>query len=267
VRAEPQNVRYRRRLAAAYLHLSDLHFSTRYPSLEQPRESLAFAMEGVRLCEELVVEDRLNSDALITLGALLERVAWARTGTDPQGAAIDASRAVDLYTTLIEREPGNREAAFRRPIARLVLAHARLAGRMRDRAAAAARDAVGDFRRLPPISPANAGERLAALRIFNDAAAVAAAAEGAAKALPFAEEALAHARVLARLPLPALGFAAQISRAYDNAAAVFASLGRLEDARELRRLDLELWQAWPATLPFIERQQQRARDALAAARK
>ncbi len=262
--AEPQNPRLHRRLTILNEFRADVYFSDVYPNREDPAKGLENEKRYLAAAEEMVRQDPSNSAAQFSRAVALFRMSGPLRQIDPPAAIRVAEQSVRAFDQMIAGGKSTYLVTSRRIRAMWRLGEAQLnAGRTED----ALKTVRTALEAEAPIAAANASD-LEEQSIFVYLLVLGGKAQTTAGDFKTAEEILQKASRLAK-PLAAnqeLVGILPLVKTQLALAALYTRQHRMEEARDCYQQVKDLWQQFPDSNEYVEKQREKSTTVLASLR-
>lgn len=260
--AEPRNPGLHRRQAVIAHYRSEVYFSDNSANFGDTALALQNARQYLSRTQQMVANDPNDTAAKFSRAIATYQVSYCQRGTNPDAAVAMARESVRLFDELIATGKKSYLITSRRVRAMIHLAEAELQAKHVREALRTAESSLAGERPFAGKSAAESDEHIALVSALVIAAKANAAAANPERAETLLEEARGEAQFIAStghelenvIPL------ANVERV---AGAFYASLRRVPEARACFQRLLDLWNRFPQSNIYVERQSVIARRSLA----
>jgi len=260
--AEPRNPQYHRRLAVMYLYRSSVYYDDIYPSLGDPARALDDAKAYLSVAEEMLRSDPENTSAQFSRAVALFWLSFSLRESDPQAAVTVARSSVRIFDRMVASGEPTFLVASRRAHALYYRGEAQLKANRPVEADRSAQEALEAERPIVARDPAEAEEQATLVQVLILAGETSAANGD----LRRAESLLQEAREVAQRAAGdrQLSNLIPLANAERSLGAFYVRRHRLEEARACYQRLADLWQNFPESNDYVDRQRFAAKRLLSS---
>lgn len=259
--AEPLNPRFHRMQAVLHQFRSRLYFDDRYPNLGDPARALESATQYLHETEEMVRSDPNNTAAQTSRAFAACRVSYPLREIDPRAAVRMARDAVRMFDELTASGKTDSLIISGRAQGLRLLGEAQLKAGQVTAARRSAESALAAWREIAAKSARGSEDRVELVHTLI----LAGEASIAASDLARAQNLLAEARDEAQ-PIAGHGELTDLiplARAEEALGTLYTRERRTEEARACYERRVELWQRFPESNEYVDRQKAASKELLA----
>ena len=260
--AEPLNPRFNRARAVMYQFRARVYFSDLYPDMGDPARALESNRKYLEAAQQMVERDPNNTSARLSLAIAAAHLSFSLREFDPSAAVRMASDSVQRFDEMMPKAKGGYLVVANRASGLRALGEAQLKAGRSVEARDSAEAALTAFREITAQNPQDSPDRAELVQALILAGETTAATGSFARAESLLREAREEAQRIARPE--ELSSLIALSNAEEALGTFYVHQRHSQEARNCYRRLVDLWQDFPESNEYVDRQRTGSKQLLAS---